>query len=138
MHFDFIPYGKRSEVELLLRDMEAQKHELIMTKGEEKKSIWIQGQVRQLPFGVMEYICPKEDMDTVLHTLDANSTPYLSATKLKIIRKMLGCKEIPEFKKDFYYKWIKTFVSIIPVGIKEDGEVTGVLEHDNGWTHEAI
>ena len=37
MHVDFIPYGERSLVEKLLREMEAQKHLLPMTKGKKKK-----------------------------------------------------------------------------------------------------
>ena len=45
----------------MLRDMEAQKHQLKMydEKGDHMKTIWIQGQVRMLPLGVYEYIFPK-------------------------------------------------------------------------------
>ena len=31
------------------------------------------------------------------------------------------------------YLWIKEFVSIFPIGIREDGVID-----DNGWTHEAL
>jgi hypothetical protein len=37
MHLGFIAYGKRSEVELLFRDMEAQKHKLIIKKDKDIK-----------------------------------------------------------------------------------------------------
>ncbi len=53
MHFAFIPYGARSEVERLFRDVESQKFQLKLTKdGEKDKGIWVTGQVRQLPLGI--------------------------------------------------------------------------------------
>lgn len=140
MHAIFIPYGKRSEVELLLRDMEAQKHLLIMTKGEEKSGRYIQGQVRLLPFGVYEYIFPKEDMDVVLHTLDFDSNRYrLGKLKLAFIRKIVSCEKIPEYKKDKYYLWIKENVTIIPIGVRydDDGYIETSGEYE-GFSHECI
>src|SRR3990167_10353380 len=125
MHFVFIPYGKRSEVELLLRDMEAQKHRLIMKKGEEQKVLWIQGQIRQMPLGIYEYVFPKEDMDVVLWTLDAKMDRYgLEGFKKWVLKKMIKCDKIPEFKKDRSYLWIKDNVNIIPIGIRHDGTAT--------------
>jgi hypothetical protein len=139
MHAIFIPYGKRTEVELLLRDMEAQKHILPCTKGEEKKGIYIQGQVRLLPFGVCEYVCPKEDMDVVLHTLDFDKDRYkLGDVKKFILRKMIKCEVIPEYKKEKQFLWIKQNVNIIPIGVIYDGEITDPSGEMQGWTHEAI
>jgi hypothetical protein len=143
MHAIFIPYGKRSEVELLLRDMEAQKHWYKFTKGKKTMLVPMQGSVRILPFGFMEYVFPKEDMDMVLTTLsfDSNNKPrYMPGSfKLSIFRKFLKAEEIPEFKKDKKYLWIRANVSIIPIGIREDGEVT---EPKNtiyaGYVHEAV
>ncbi|HEC66900.1 MAG TPA: hypothetical protein ENI23_16620, partial [bacterium] len=102
MHFVFIPYGKRSEVETLLRDMEAQKHKMKIWKGKKEKYQWMQGQVRLLPFGVHEYICPKEDADLVMNTLDfdKNQENYLGNVKLALIRKMLKLDKIPDYNKD--------------------------------------
>ena len=140
MHIIFIPYGKRSEVELLLRDMDAQKHKLKMWKGKKVKKIWMQGQVRLLPFGVYEYVCPKEDGDTVMNTLGfKNEHGYkLRVMILGILRKMIKADKIPEYKEDHHYLWIKENVAIIPLGVREDGEYTdGSGEHE-GWTHEAI
>jgi len=140
MHAVFIPYGKRSEVELLLRDMDAQKHYIPMWKGKKKKGIWIQSQVRLLPFGVYEYIFPKEDMDIVLTTLKFNEVKYdLGIIKTTLIKKALKVKKIPEFKKERKYLWIKDNVNIIPLGIREDVNIIDSTPGENfGWEHEAI
>ena len=139
MHIVFIPYGKRSEVELLFRDMEAQKHYLKMQKGKEEKQIALQGQLRILPFGVYEYVCPKEDADIVLNTLgNVAKDRYVTDFKKTALRKALKLETIPEYKKDKFFLWIKDNVAIVLLGIKEDKEVVGTLELDKGWTHEAI
>jgi hypothetical protein len=146
MHYAFIPYGKKSEVELLISDMEAQKHLLPMTKGKEgdkdyiKQGRYIQSQVRILPGGVYEYVFPKEDLDLVLFTLEATpNNPYnIGDVKLKFIRKFLDLKPIPEFKKDKQFLWIKDNVSIISLGIREDKEITEKDGIFKGFTHEAI
>jgi len=137
MHFSFIPYGKRAEVELLIRDMEAQKHKLIMTKDKQQKAMWIQGQVRLLPFGIYEYVFPKEDLDKVLTTLQAKNIAYnFKQLPLKIIRKFLKLNKIPKYEEEGTYLWIRDNVSIFPVGIREDLELTDPLL--DGYRHEAI
>ena len=141
MHFLFIPYGKRSEVELMLRDMEAQKHKLPMTKGEKRKEVWIQGQVRLLPFGVYEYVFPYEDLDIVLNTMGVKNRykQYLGDVKTAFIRKMIKCDKIPDFKTEHQYMWIKENVNIIPIGIRHDDlDYTDDRGEHKGWTHEAI
>lgn len=137
MHFAFIPYGKRSEVELLLRNMEAQKHLLKMWKDGQEKKIWIEGQVRILPLGVCEYVFPREDVDCVLNTLVDYNDRYGVLTKMiyGFLKKFYKLKEIPEYKKDNQYLWIKENVNIIPLGIREDCDI---LDDLNGFTHEAI
>ena len=133
MHAIFMPYGKRSEVELLLRDMEAQKHYLINSDGTGQ---WIQGQVRVLPFGVYEYVFPKEDIDAVLHTLDFECNKYsLGKYVLMLLRKSINGKKIPEYKKDKHYLWIKDNVNIIPIGVRYDADI---LDPFINKTHEAI
>ena len=156
MHAAFIPYGKVEEVDLMLNDMRAQKHQLKLWKGKKnaschdilikgkdgykEKTIWIQSQIRYLPFGVIEYVFPKEDMDLVLTTLMFKDNKRYGTSKLiySFIRKMIKCKKIPEFKTDKHYLWITTHVNIIPVGIREDGEFTDPDGPYKGWTHEAI
>ena len=139
MHFIFIAYGKRSEVELLFRDMEAQKHQLKLYKGKKTKTIWMQGQVRLLPFGVYEYICPKEDADIVLHTLDFTQDRYsLGKLKLGVLRKLIKCEKIPKYKTDHHYLWIKENVTIIPLGIRKDLMHIDAGGENKGWEHEAI
>jgi len=62
MHVSFIPYGERSCVERMLRDMESQKFLMPMTKGKKKRGAWIPGQIRDLPFGFKEYVFLKKDL----------------------------------------------------------------------------
>ena len=141
MHIVFIPYGKIEEVELMLADMRAQKHRLKITKGKQTKYVWIQSQVRVLPFGVYEYVCPKEDMDAVLHTLNFNNDRYnLGKLKRGFLRKMVKCEKIPEYKTDNQYLWIKGNVTIIPIGVRYDAEdLIDTTEGEyKGWKHEAI
>jgi len=140
MHAVFIPYGKRSEVELMLRDMEAQKHLLKMSKGKEEQKIWIQSQIRTLPLGAVEYIFPKEDMDMVLTTLNfGRKDRYeLGKAKMLLLRKLFNCRKIPKFNKDKKYLWITENVSIIPIGIRDDTDLIEPYEAYKGWTHEAI
>ncbi len=145
MHVSFIPYGERSCVEKLLRSMEAQKFLMPMTKGKEKKAAWIPGQIRELPFGVKEYVFCKEGLDNVLRTLNAEDIPKgthgISFKKLvyPFLRKFLKLKSIPEYeKKGDIFLWDRAFVSLIVLGIREDGEVVGVYVDDKGWKHEAL
>jgi len=135
-----MPYGKRSEVEILLRDMESQKFLLEMTKGDEKVGRWIQGVIRLLPFGVYEYIFPKENMDAVLTTLGfhGKNYPNLSKFRLAFLRKALDVKKAPPFKAEQKYLWVRDFVSILPIGIREDGEITEPDGEHKGFTHEAL
>jgi hypothetical protein len=147
MHVLFIPYGKRDCVELMLREMEAQKHWLTFTKGEQKKKNLMNSQIRVLPFGVYEYVFPREDLDIVLYTLrfDNYDDRYTIKRKFfgidieKAMLKFLACKPIPEFKKDKTFPWIIEGVGIIPVGIREDTDIVEQIEGEfKGWTHEAI
>jgi hypothetical protein len=128
-----MPYGKRSEVELLLRDMDAQKHFL---KFKEGGGTWIQGQVRVLPFGVYEYVFPREDLDLVLHTLIDETNRYgLNQLILKFIRKFIKADVIPNYEKTKNFLWIKDHVNIIPIGVRADCEIFDKIINK---THEAI
>lgn len=139
MHAIFFPYGTRQEVEVLLRDMEAQKFKWPMWKGEKKKVEWICGRIRQLPFGFYEYIFPQEYANDVLTTLGFVGDRYnVGHFKQAILRKMTRCKPIPEFEKKKAYLWIQDYVNVLLLGIRED-----VITHDisgkfKGWTHEAL
>ena len=143
MHVSFIPYGERSCVERMLRDMEAQKHLMPMTKGKEKRSIWIPGQIRELPLGIKEYVFPKESLDMVLRTVGAGGIGEHGINFKRMVypflRKCLKLKRIPEYtKKGGVYLWGKMFVAILVLGIREDGELVGEYVDDKGWTHEAL
>jgi len=146
MHIVFIPYGERSGVNRLLNEMEAQKHQLFMTKGKKIKMTWINGQIRNLPFGIVEYVVPKESLDRVLTTFNATvsagteSNYGITFKKLvyPTMRKLLKLKKIPKYETKEQYLWTKVFVSIIVLGIREDGEIVGNYIDDRGWTHEAL
>jgi len=151
MHAIFIPYGIKDKVDLFVRDMQSQKFQLPVYSPDKKetKTIWMQGSLRILPFGVMEYVFPKESMDLVLTTLrfmksehpntKGLRTSYVPPFILNRMRKLLKADEIPDFKSDMSLIWAMNDVAIIPIGIRKDGDI---LEPANaplaGWSHEAI
>lgn len=141
MHFVFIPFGKRECVELLLREMEAQKFEFPIERDGEKKKLWAQGAIRTLPFGIMEYVFPREYLDTVLTTLLPIRDRYpVGWVREQVLRKITKTKKIPKsWKKDQKFIWIIQNVNIIPIGIREDGRTqTKEVSPFNGWSHEAL
>lgn len=154
MHAIFIPYGIKECVDLLAREMQSQKFKLNSTSpdGQQQKGMWIQGSLRILPFGVWEYIFPKEYMDLVLTTLRFQPSEnkntkgkrfnydYISPLKVNILRKMLKASKIPKFKTDLNLIWIMQHVSIIPIGIREDGDILEPVTNPEIplWKHEAI
>jgi len=141
MHVSFISYGERSCVERMFRDMESQKHLMPMTKGKKKQSVWLNGQIRLLPFGVYEYIFPKESLDIVLNTLQEANTKHginFKAPIYALLRAGLKLKKIPKYDTEQKYQWSKLFVSIVVLGIREDDEIIGSYIDDLGWTHEGL
>lgn len=143
MHFAFIAYGARSEMDLLMRDMEAQKFQLKLTKeGEKDKAVFIPGQVRVLPFGVIEYVFPKEYMHIVLNTMCNNTAPNrYGIPKLfqTMFRKALKLKPVPEYNKGEKLIWTIENTSIMPIGIREDSTIIEPKDMGfKGWLHEAI
>lgn len=147
MHFLFLPYGARQRVEWMLRDMEAQKFPMPMWKLDKKgvkqqKIAWINGQVRVLPGGIMDYVFTREHLDHVLNTLiipgeqNRYKIPKLYWTMAKNVFKI---KAVPkDYAKKERFLWTKTGVNVIPIGIKEDADIVGIHLEDKGWTHEAI
>ena len=141
MHVSFIPYGHRRWVEWFLRDMEAQKFPFIMKKGKKTKSVFLQGAIRILPFGVYEYVFPKESRDLALTSLGFvkdNNNHYLGSAKRALLRKMIKHKKIGKVDNSKKYPWITDHVSILVLGEKADGEFTEKDGVNKGWTHEGI
>lgn len=144
MHVAFIPYGIRSAVEHLLRDMEAQKFKLVMRKGDKVDHIWFSGSVRILPAGVIEYVFPRESLDLVMTTLDFDKPLRyeqrgMLTVPLALTRKALGLKKAPEkFDNSKKLMWIRHDVNIIPVGIREDVDHPEPDGFYKGWIHEAL
>ena len=143
MHVSFIAYGERSCVDRMFRDMESQKHLMPMTKGKKRRGAWIDGQIREVPFGIKEYVFPKESLDMVLRTFVAAQDGLYGVSFKKLVypvlRKLLKLKPIPKYeKKGNVYLWGKKFVSVIVLGIREDGEIIGEYIDDKGYKHEAL
>ena len=134
MHFIFIPYGCRQEVEVLLRDMEAQKFFMPFKEG---GGTYVNGRIRILPFGIYEYIAPKEFADLIMHTLDFDTNRYgVSRIILMSLGKMIKCEQVPKYKKDQHYLWIRENVNIIPIGVRFDKE--DFFDDLLNKTHEAL
>lgn len=145
MHFIFVPYGIKHAVDKLLQEMECQKFQLKLSReGEPDKMMWIQGSVRLLPFGVVEYVFPREYRDAVLTTLNIQTEQYPQYKNAKFrvalafLRKFLHADPVPKFKTDESLIWIKDFVSVLPIGIREDGDMIEVKGDFLGWKHEKL
>lgn len=144
MHAIFIPYGIKSAVDRLIADMTAQKFLWTLTHPDgSTKKIWVQGSVRILPFGMMEYVFPKEYANEVLSTLEFHKlshTQYKHIGKyIAILRRLLRAEKVPEFKLlENVIPWIKDDVAIFPVGVRYDGEMTEEDGPNKGWSHEAL
>jgi len=114
MHAVFMLYGIKQAVDHLLMDMQAQKFLLKTSKGDH----WVQGSLRLLPFGIYEYVFPKESKDLVLTTLNFNNPSYPQYKQIRpilsMIRKALKIKRTPKFDDKHKLLWTKDHVSIIP------------------------
>lgn len=147
MHFAFIPYGARTEVERFLRDVESQKFQLKLSKkGEKDKHVWVTGQIRELPFGVKEIVFPREYKDMVVATMTKNTAPnrqkehYAYKPIMSMLRKGLRLKSLPrEFNQDNKFIWDLEHVSIMPLGIREDSDLKEEKDMGyKGWNHESL
>ena len=140
MHCSFIVFGKKYWVDIFLRDLEAQKYNHTLTSPQGQQiSLPIEPILRVLPFGIYEYIFPKEHMNEVLTTLGfhENSTHYLSNAKKAVIRKMIKHKKCPKIDTSKKYFWIMENIAIIPIGIKEDRDNVPIEQGQYaGYTHE--
>lgn len=152
MHAVFMLYGKKENVEMLIRDMCATKLTIRYYKeGEKDMNILIECQVRILPFGLYEFIFPKEHMDAVLtalrfhkpsgvYNLDQEISKFgIKISPLKELRKFLRLEEVPEFSKTQTIPWLTQHTACIPIGVRYDGEITEPEGYTHvGWSHEAI
>jgi len=153
MHFAFIPYGIKNMVDFVVEDLNHKYLPLKLTKeGEKDIYVLTQVQVRILPFGIYELVFPKEFKDEILSAMRADSKgeyydrlnkSLLRIKPLDVLRKVLHLDPIPEFKKTQHPnipipEYMK-FVSIIPIGIREDREITEPEGSQfAGFKHEAI
>lgn len=144
MHVLFIPYGNKDCVDLLMRDMQAQNFKMPFTvKATGEKGYNVQkGQIRVLPFGVLDYSFPAEYRDIVLTTLNFHEKQYYEyhgwkfKTAIKMLRKLLCIEPIPKnVSTENHFEWLKEHVNFITLGIKTDRMD---LEDTNGTIHEAL
>ena len=52
--------------------------------------------------------------------------------------KIFKYKKAPKYSEEQKYLWNRQHVSILPIGIREDGEIVGKHIDDKGWTHERL
>jgi len=151
MHLAFIPYGIKNFVDFFLEDLNHKFMPLKIYNEKEEKYILMQCQVRLMPFGIVEFVFPKEFLNEVLSAFkikkESEQSEYmkrlnkkiLGVNPLNLLRKVLKLKKVPDYEEiphpniPMPEKFMQ-FIAIIPIGIREDGEFT----EQNGWRHEAI
>lgn len=144
MHAIFIPYGIKAEVEHLLMDMQAQKFPLTLIAPDGKKQVqWIQGSLRILPFGVYEYVFPREVADAVLSALNFHQREgdrySIGLLRKFLLRYVTKADPIPTFNKmENIMRWYTDNVEIIPIGVRYDVDCIVPEGTMKGWKHEAI
>jgi hypothetical protein len=101
--------------------------------------------VRQLPFGIIEIVFPKENADLVLTSLRFHKDPpykldkkILGINPLKEIKKYLSIEDVGKFDSSKKLIFPDYDVSIIPIGVRYDGELTEKDGPYEGYTHEAL
>lgn len=143
-------YGKKECVDYLIRDLAAQKLPMRFYKDNgEEMSMFVECQIRILPFGLYEFVFPREHLDIVLNSLwfDKPTMAYhldkefslfrFKIQPLKYLKEFLRIEEPPkEFKKDRKLLLHEADIGIIPIGIRHE-EHPDILE-TSGWKHEAI
>lgn len=142
MHLIFIPYGIKDAVARLEGELFNQKFQLPVYKGDKKELIWMNGNLRLLPFGVWDYVFPKEYLDMVMTSLAINHEGdryNLGKIRFAMLRNFCKAKPIPkDYDKSKAFIWVKNNVEILPIGIREDVEVEEKEGQFKGWKHEAI
>jgi len=147
-----MPYGMTNWIKNFLRDLEAMKLTLrVYKEGEEDKYIPIECQLRILPFGLYEFVFPREHKDLVLTTLDFHKPiAYNLDKEIKILgmkikpldyaRKFLRLQEAKDFKTDYLIPISRQNVGIVCFGVREEEhpDVTEKQGDLTGWKHEAI
>lgn len=146
MHAVFMLYGSKVWVDFVIEDLQHTKLPMTCRKeGEPDRIVNIQCQIRTLPGGIFEFVFPKEHADAVLTTLRFHqNAPYDLGKEIKfgplkvkpfdLLRKYLKIEPIPEFKTDKQLIFPDVSVSIIPIGVRYDTELT----EPDGYVHEAI
>lgn len=151
MHALFFLYGKYEIVQQLIRDITATKLPIRFCKeGQPDFNYVIDCQLRLLPGGIYDFVFPKEFMEVVLTELnfqdktrvydfDFNKS-YFGIKPMQLIKRFLKIEDAPDFtpSKEHLF-WMKEHVTIVPLGVKYDGEITEPATSPHpGYTHERI
>lgn len=145
MHAFFMTRGIKQDVDLVVKFLETRTFLLPFTdmKTGLEKFQPIQGNLQ--PIQLWSYVFPEYERDKVLTSLkfdEENRKRWTSDLKMKAavegLRLMLGAKKIPSFSKE--QRMLMPLaalnnVSIIPIGIKEDGVMPD--SHDD-TVHESL
>ena len=146
MHAVIIIYGDAFFINEYIQCWRHKYLPLIMkSEGCPDKTINVSVQVRLLPFGLYELVFPKEHAELILTTLNfGKKTAYnldkkiFGISPLKLLKKFLGIKDTPKYNSDKRIVMPKYDVSIIPIGVKYDDEMTETTGEFTGYTHEAL
>jgi len=147
-------------VDTFLNDLRAQKLTIRLhrknpeTGLEEEQHIFTECQLRMLPGGIYEFIFPQEHKDIVLTGLGFHekigyaefdiekefSLGFIKIKPIEYLRKFLRIDPIPEINSTQGLIFSKSWVSIIPLGIRyELGDVQEKAGSSyEGWWHEGI
>lgn len=159
MHAIFMVYGMKRWVDMFLNELSAAKLPITLHRknpetGKEEtiKAIW-ECALRELPFGLYEFIFPKEHEQSVLKGLGFDEPGHtdfpidkefnlgiIKVKPMEYLKKYLRIDDIPDLKKDSgKYPFSKFYVSVIPLGVRyEQGEITLKEGEFKGWSLEAL
>ena len=118
-HFDFILRGNRVDTNKFLNNVESMYFPTVIKKGKKKEEIFYNVALR--PIQLWEAIAKKEDMPTVIKTINPRiRNPYISKYAA-VLRRMLKLKKVPKIKPDQVRRaiWYEN-MEIFPIGYKED------------------
>lgn len=123
MHLIFATRGVKHMSDIFEAQMQSQffpwKRKNLKTGKEEV--VPLQGALR--PIQLYEYVFPKESLDDVLTALEIGEgkvTPWIASLNQKALRKALGLKPIPKYKKVVNRIIARPGVALYPIGIKDD------------------
>jgi len=126
MHVTFGMYGIKKDMDEVIKWLETRAFPFERTKEDgTKETIILQGALR--PLVLFDFVFPESSKDLVLTSLKADTEAHGQYKRIgyfkKLVRKALGLKPIPKFKKDLTMPLpLKSLenVAIYPLGVRYD------------------